>query len=86
MPYTVSEDVLQATTKCTHEYSCLETGKCGNLIMCKVDKRFDKNMLYIKSAKDKEGVSCPYKLTYGSNQGHICTCPTHYSVYYQNIG
>jgi hypothetical protein len=84
MQYTVSEEVLRATTKCTHDFSCLTTGKCGNLTQCKVNKRFDKNMLYIENALDKEGVVCPYKVSYGSSRGHICTCPTHYSVYYQN--
>ncbi len=41
-------------------------------------------MLYIENGKDKEGVSCPYKVSYGSSHGHICTCPTHYTVYFQN--
>jgi hypothetical protein len=64
MHYTVSEEVLRATTKCAHDFSCLTSGKCGNPIKCKVNKRFDKNMLYIESAKDKEGVSCPYTTKY----------------------
>ena len=86
MNYSVSEDVLRATTKCAHDFSCLTTGKCGNLMQCKVVKRFDKNMLYIENGKDKAGVSCPYKVSYGSSHGHICTCPTHYTVYFQNEG
>lgn len=52
--------------------------------MCKVTKRFDKNMLYIETPKDTDGVLCPYKLTYGRIRGHICTCPTHYAIYLQN--
>lgn len=81
MRYTVSEEVLRATTKCAHNFSCLTTGKCGNSLICKVDKRFDKNMLYIESTKNPEGVSCPYKVSYGGNHGHICTCPTHYALF-----
>ena len=83
MKYAVSNDVLTKTTKCSHAFSCLATGKCGNVLMCKIEKRFDKNMLYIKTTSDIEGGSCPYLHSYGSKQGHICTCPTHYAIYEQ---
>ncbi len=83
MKFTVPDEILKKTTKCSYDFSCLTTGKCGNLIMCKVDRRFDKNMLYIKASKDTNGVSCPYKYTCGTKQGYICTCPTHYAIYKQ---
>jgi hypothetical protein len=83
MIYGISNEVLKKTTKCGHDYSCLTTGKCGNLLLCKIEKCFDKNMLYIKATKDSECVSCPYKFSYSSH-GYICTCPTHYSIYEQN--
>jgi hypothetical protein len=79
--FTVSTETLKKTTKCSHDFSCLTTGKCGNLLLCKVEKRFDNNMLYVKTTRDTEGVSCPYKFNVGSSVEHICLCPTHYAIY-----
>ena len=83
MKFAIPDEILNKTTKCGHAYSCLTTGKCGNVLMCKVDKPFDKNMLYIKATETVGGV-CPYKMSYGAKRGHICTCPVHYAIYEQH--
>ena len=80
----ISNEVLKKTTRCGHDFSCLTTGKCGNLLLCKIEKCFDDNMLYVKATKDIAGVSCPYKFTVGNSAEHICTCPTHYAIHEQN--
>ncbi len=80
----ISNEVLKKTTKCGHDFSCLTTGKCGNPPKCRIEKCFDKNMLYVKAMSDKERVSCPYRFSYGNSHEHICTCPTHFVVYEQN--
>jgi hypothetical protein len=40
-------------------------------------------MLYVRTTKDTEAVSCPYKYTVGKSDEHICTCPTLYDIYAQ---
>jgi hypothetical protein len=84
MKFAVPDKILQETTKCGYEYSCLTTGECGNLPKCKVEKRFDEKMLFVSTTEDAPCLSCPYKYSYGISHGHICTCPTHYAVYEQN--
>jgi hypothetical protein len=84
MQYSISDEILKKTTKCGHNFSCLSTGKCGNLPKCNVEKCFDKNMLFVETRKGLERISCPYNFSYGSSLGHICICPTHYVVYMQN--
>jgi hypothetical protein len=81
MKFAVSSEVLRETTKCDYDFSCLTTGKCGNILLCKIETRFDKNMLYVKTTRDTDGVSCPYKLSYDNSHEHICTCPTHYAIF-----
>jgi hypothetical protein len=73
-----SNKILKKTTKCSRDFSCLTSGKCGK---CEIEKHFDDNMLYVKNPKDTESVACPYKMSYGSIHGHICTCPTLYDIY-----
>jgi hypothetical protein len=81
----VSDDLLGRTTRCSHHFSCLTTGKCGELTLCAIQRRFDDNMLYVKTTEDKKAASCPYKIDFGSMLEHMCTCPIHYEHYLQTI-
>ena len=80
----VSDEAIKKTTRCCNNFSCLTTGECGNLLQCKIEKCFDENMLYVRTTKDTEAVSCSYKYTVGNSDEHICTCPTHYAIYQQD--
>ncbi len=75
MSVSIPETVLQETDKCPHDFSCLETGKCGTESMCEVNHADGKNILFLES---DEPASCPYRLTFGYSQ--VCRCPTHYEI------
>jgi hypothetical protein len=83
MKFAASNEAIKETTRCGHDFSCLTTGKCGNLPKCKVENRFDDYMLYVQTTKDAEDTLCSYKFTCGSGHQHICTCPTYYAIYMQ---
>ena len=76
-------ELQKKTNKCTHGFSCLANGLCGNPPQCKILGEFDTNMLYAEPANNKEVLMCPFKMTY-SSQRYICTCPLHYFLYVQN--
>jgi len=84
MSVAMPDEVKRKTTKCSHAFSCLNTGFCGHAPHCKVLGAFDANMLYAEPANDKEVIACSYKMTCGS-QGYICTCPVYYALYLQGI-
>lgn len=75
MKHPVPKSVIEQTTKCQHNFSCLETGKCGDKEMCAVQYADGENVLFLK---DKEDASCNYRMSFGYNQ--VCTCPVHYAI------
>ena len=75
MKYTVPDEVLKATTKCEHDFTCLESGQCGQKPMCEVGERDGKNVLFLKT---KEAALCAYRIDFAG--GQVCTCPTHYAI------
>lgn len=74
----IDQSVQEETTKCSHNFSCLSTGKCGDRDMCEVEYADGKNMLVLKS---KEAASCPYRMSFGTVL--MCTCPTHFDIHKQ---
>ncbi|NOY69276.1 MAG: hypothetical protein GXP53_07260 [Deltaproteobacteria bacterium] len=74
----VPDEVLAKTTKCPSDFSCLETGACGDVEKCRVDQANGENVLFLASRKY---VNCPYRIHYGGSI--VCTCPTHYAIYKQ---
>jgi hypothetical protein len=78
MKYQVPDSVIKQTTKCEHNFSCLETGKCGDKPMCKVDYADGDNVTFLQ---DKEDAFCSYRVPFGFSQ--VCTCPTHYAIQQQ---
>ena len=76
MSIIMSEEILNATTKCPHSFSCLESGKCGEHNMCVVSNAIEP---YILDLKSKEPENCAYRVCFGSNQ--FCSCPTHFTIY-----
>ena len=77
MDVNVPEAVLSETKRCQHNFSCLETEKCGGKVMCDVKRVHKENILYWVS---KEQINCPYRISFG--EGQMCLCPTHY--WYRN--
>lgn len=74
MGFSVSEETKKKTTKCKHDFSCLESGQCGDKPLCAV--RLDgASVLYLET---KGPVSCTYQISYGNCL--LCMCPTHYAL------
>ena len=74
MSFTVPEDVKKRTTKCHHDYSCLESGLCCDKPRCDV-KEDTSGVLFLKS---KGLLGCPYFGDYGGAK--YCACPTHTAI------
>jgi hypothetical protein len=76
MSFSVPKEILNATTKCVHSFSCLDSGKCGERKMCEVTYAVKPYLLDLKS---KEYEDCAYRVSYGFT--HYCSCPTHFTIY-----
>jgi hypothetical protein len=74
-------DPVLKTVRCCSEFTCLTLGKCATTPNCIIEERFDENMLYVKTEKNTADITCPYKLSYGKENEHVCTCPTLYAIY-----
>ncbi len=74
----VPKEILTLTTKCQHEFSCLESGKCGEREMCEVSYANGPYVLFLKSKINEE---CPYRASIGFSK--VCSCPTHYNSYWR---
>jgi len=73
--YEVSDKSIMNTQKCSHDFSCLKNGKCGNRELCKVAEQDGENVLFLVSNKQ---IKCNYNLSFGFS--HICTCPVRYEI------
>ena len=76
MSVIVPKEILKATTKCPHSFSCLESGMCGERKMCEVSYAIGP---YILGLKSKEPDNCTYRVAFGFSQ--LCNCPTHFTLY-----
>jgi hypothetical protein len=78
MAILISDEALRATTRCPHNFDCLDS---PGYPMCPGEKLIPRNGLFIGAAGK---LSDPYRVPFGT--GHICTCPvriefyTHYGV------
>ncbi len=75
MKHKVSADVLNKTTKCENNFSCLETGKCGGREMCEAESIAGNCVIFLKP---ENYTACPYRVPFGDSQ--VCRCPTHYAI------
>jgi hypothetical protein len=76
MSFTVSDQVLEKTIMCGHNFSCLKSGKCGDSPMCEVDEANGQNVLFLNT---KDSIVCLYRVL--SEGVQICSCPTHFAIY-----
>ena len=76
MKMTVPDQVLKETTKCPHEFSCLDVEQDPGRDICDVWYADGNNVLFLKA---KTSFVCPYRVQFGYHQ--VCTCPTHFKVH-----
>lgn len=74
MKYSVAEDVKKKTTMCSHEFTCLESGLCGDRPLCEVSQETP-GVLFVKQT---DLFVCPYCRDFGG--ARYCACPTHMAI------
>lgn len=77
MKITISEDVLEKTTRCENDFSCVSINKCDKLDLCKVLFMDNENMLHVEINEES---ACPYHWLFGLS--HICHCPIRKELYF----
>jgi len=70
MKVEIPDSVRRQAAQCPHDFSCLETGRCGDRDMCEVTHSYGGNVMLLAS---KEQVHCAYRVAYGHSQ--LCVCP-----------
>jgi hypothetical protein len=74
MKHIVSEQTKKKTERCENNFSCLESGTCGDNPLCAVREQTP-GLLTIKI---RGPITCPYLMNYGKEQ--FCMCPTHLAI------
>ena len=70
MKVEIPDSVRRQVTQCPHDFSYIETGRCGEREMCKVAYSYGGNVMLLVS---KEQVHCAYRVAFGHSQ--LCLCP-----------
>ena len=73
--HNISSEARNKTTKCAHNFSCLEDGLCANHPVCKPVSENNCPVLFIEA--NSLG-NCPYRTTFGYDQ--VCLCPIHKEI------
>lgn len=76
MNFKVTDSVLNETTKCLSDFSCLSSGQCCGIPQCKVEAAIGENVLSLESIGNK---NCPYFVSFGG--GELCICPIFNALY-----
>ena len=76
--FDVSAAILKQTTKCSHNFSCLKNGQCGDSQMCDVETAYGDNVLCVRAA---DWLQCPYHLDFGG--ARYCVCPVRCAIHQQ---
>jgi len=76
--FSVPAAILKQTAKCRHEFSCLQTGQCGDNPMCDVDTVHSDNVLCVSAAG---WPTCSYHLDFGG--ARFCVCPVRCAIHQQ---
>jgi hypothetical protein len=69
MKVEIPDSVRRKVTQCPHDFSCLETGCCGDRNMCEVEYAYGGNVMRLAS---NEQMHCPYRIAFGNSQ--LCLC------------
>ncbi len=78
LPYHVPSPVLFETYKCSHNFSCLQTGIGNGPGNCEVLQAYGYGILHLKSREPDS--LCLYRVS-SSIVGEVCTCPTYNALY-----
>ena len=70
MKVEIPDGVRSKVTQCPHEFSCLETGRCGDRALCEIEYAYGGNVMRLAS---RDQVPCPYRVAFGHSQ--LCLCP-----------
>ncbi len=73
MKFIISEETIQATTKCKTGFSCLNGGRES---ICKVEDCIDEKFHFVKRPYEND---CTYQISYGN--GTCCGCPIRKEIY-----
>ena len=73
MKFRVCKEIILLSSKCPHNFQCLNS---ENPKLCKGYKYVKRNMVFIHNSK---GNDCPYLLTFG--ELHVCKCPTRCEIF-----
>ena len=73
MALQVSDETLRATTRCPHDFDCLDS---EGYPLCPGEMLIAGNGLFVAGAGKR---SCSYKVPFGS--GNICNCPVRIELY-----
>jgi len=74
MKYRVSDDILNSTSKCRNDFSCLygETD-----CLCEFNDAIENKLLFVKPNKN---ATCNYMLSFGYS--YLCNCPTRKEIFH----
>ena len=76
--FSVAAEILAKTTKCRHDYSCLQTGRCGDGPMCAVETVHAEDVLCVRAP---DWPDCSYHLEFGG--ARFCVCPVRCAIHQQ---
>lgn len=74
--FEVPAEILRQTTKCSHNFSCLQSGQCGDNSMCEVETAHADDVLCVSNA---DWPKCPYHLEFGGAK--FCVCPVRCAIH-----
>jgi hypothetical protein len=69
----IPPEIMDATTRCKHEFSCLENENFCDTELCRIDYINGENIIFLKSNKPHD---CPYRVGFADQM--ICRCPVRY--------
>ena len=76
--FEVAAKTIEQTTKCKHDFSCLQTGQCGGKPMCNVATAHAEDVLCVRYA---DWPQCSYHLDFGG--ASFCVCPVRCAIHQQ---
>jgi hypothetical protein len=75
MALQISQEALNATTQCPHDFQCLAA---EGYALCPGEKLIPGNGLFVAAVGKLDD---PYRVPFGT--GYICTCPVRIEIYTQ---
>jgi hypothetical protein len=76
--FQIAPAILKQASKCRHDFSCLQTGRCGDNPMCVVETAHGENVLCVSGA---DWPQCSYHLDFGG--ARFCVCPVRSAIHRQ---